>query len=94
MSETNETTTTETEAATNEIETPSEKESRDRRSFPIRLFRLFDGGWLPVDAGPFAKIGQAEQWIKAQGVDDATYMMARVIGAQKVLPRRVEEVGL
>lgn len=93
MSDTSETTTQETEVAT-EVETPAEKASRDRRSFPIRLFRMFDGGWLPVDAGPFAKIEQAEQWIKALGLDDATYMMARVIGAQKVLPRRVEEVGL
>jgi len=89
MSETNEALPGMTEA-----EAATEKGSRERRSFPIRLFRMFDGGWLPVDAGPFAKIEQAEQWIKAQGVDDATYMMARVIGAQKVLPRRVEEVGL
>lgn len=87
MSETNETTTA-PEAD------PTEKASRERRTFPVRLFELGDGGWKPVEAGPFDTIAKAERWVQQLGIDNATYMMARVIGAQKVLPRRVEEVGL
>ena len=87
MSETNET------PATPETES-TEKASRERRTFPVRLFELGDGGWKAVEAGPFDTIAKAERWVQTAGADNQTYMMARVIGASKVLPRRVEEVGL
>jgi hypothetical protein len=66
-----------------ETESP-EKASRERRTFPVRLF----------EAGHFDTIAKAERWVQTTGADNQTYMMARVIGASKVLPRRVEEVTL
>lgn len=87
------TSTDTTQAPETTPETPAEK--RERRSFPIRIFVRGEGGWsLVADVPGFDEQREAERWVKAQGVDSATYMLARVIGAREVSPRTVREVTL
>lgn len=87
MSETTETTTTENEAAA---------DKRERRTFPIRvLSQEPSGGWALVkDVEPFATIDAAEKWIERSGKEGTPYMMARVIGAKRRPPSKLEDVAI
>lgn len=71
-------------------------EKRERRSFPIRLFaQEANGAWLHAkDVESFTTIEQAERWIERTGATGIAYMMARVIGAKRRPPTRLEDVAI
>lgn len=75
-----------------DVDAPTQ-ERRERRTFPIRLLLLGeDGGYRPVTSPGFDRIAQAESWLDANA-EAGTYLMARVVEAQKVHPRRRESVS-
>lgn len=84
----------ETETTTPETEASADK--RERRSFPIRvLSQEPSGGWVLVQGvDTFATIDAAEKWIERSGREGVPYMMARVIGAKRRPPAKLEDVAI
>jgi hypothetical protein len=88
---------------TDETQTPETKEpdaaaKRERQTYPIRLLvRRTDANgatsWSPLGDHSFDTIAAAERWVKVEGVENATYLLARVIGAREVLPRKMTETS-
>lgn len=73
----------------------TESAKRERATYPIRLLmRGADGGFRLVDGQSFDTIVAAERHVRNNGEDDAVYMLARVIGARSVQPRKIAEVSL
>lgn len=88
---------TTTETTTSETEASADK--RERRTFPIRLLAQdASGAWQLlrefVHEQPFTTIDAAEKWIVANGAPGVAYMMARVIGAKRRPPAKLEDVPL
>lgn len=77
---------------------PAETEAakRERRNFPIRLLYSQDEGltWRLLKDPQLNTIEQAEKWIADNGVPGTAYMMARVIGAKRRPPTKLEDVVL
>lgn len=71
-------------------------EKRERRTFPIRLLAQSDAGtWHVVPAfEPVNTIDAAEKWISSLGVPGTAYMMARIIGAKRRPPTKLEDVAI
>lgn len=76
-------------------ETATERQRRERESWPIRLLVRTGEAWTVSPAGPFQRREDALRWVQTQGQDGATYLPARVApAAVTVQPRQLVEVGL
>lgn len=85
---------TSTETTTPPTEPTPSTDKRERRAFPIRLLSEPGIGWALVPVLEFTTIEAAEKWIAASGAPGVAYMMARVIGAKRRPPAKLEDVAI
>lgn len=78
-----------------ETREPDAAAKRERATYPIRLLvkRTDQSGtaYVPLADHSFDTIAAAERWVKTEGAENAVYLLARVIGAREVLPRKMTE---
>ncbi len=84
-----------TEETATETKSEPDAAKRERQTYPIRILlkRTDPSGtaYVPLADHSFDTIAAAERWVKAEGAENATYLLARVIGAREVLPRKMTE---